>query len=156
MTTAPVNLFEREHRRLDAQLRAHLIELVGVDLPSAQDRFARWWTALARHMEIEEAQLFPRIPEGARWNERLYRAEHDRIRSLAHEYAALLRQAAARVPAGHAAPRALVLDLIDRAHPLRHVLEHHHQREEMALAHELPADLQVRAWTRPPDTRPDP
>jgi len=39
-----------------------------------------------------------------------------------------------------------VLLLLDAAHALRHVLEHHHEREEMALAHELPLDVQQAAW----------
>ena len=35
---------------------------------------------------------------------------------------------------------------LDGVHSLRHVLDHHHQREETALAHELPAALQQAAW----------
>ena len=39
-----------------------------------------------------------------------------------------------------------MLALLDAAHALRHLIENHHQREEMALAHELPAALQQAAW----------
>ena len=44
------------------------------------------------------------------------------------------------------ARRAAVLGLLDAAHALRHVLEHHHEREHQALAHELPESLQAAAW----------
>jgi hypothetical protein len=36
--------------------------------------------------------------------------------------------------------------LLDAAHALRHVLEHHHEREHTALAHELPLEVQEAAW----------
>ena len=39
-----------------------------------------------------------------------------------------------------------MLVLIDAAHALRHVLEHHHEREHSALAHEIPLELQEAAW----------
>ena len=44
--------------------------------------------------------------------------------------------------------REAALNLLDAAHSLRHLLEHHHQREEMALALELPESLQQAAWRR--------
>ena len=35
---------------------------------------------------------------------------------------------------------------------LRHVLEHHHEREHTALAHELPLEVQEAAWRGLEDT----
>lgn len=141
-----MNSFEREHRRLNARLRVHLLLVVGGDFVAARDALRDWRDDLAHHMEAEETLLFPQIPAGARWNERLYRLEHDRIRLLADEYATLLDDAAARLPLSDEARRVLVLALLDHVHPLRHLLEHHHQREEAALAEELPLELQARAW----------
>ncbi|HEX7368969.1 MAG TPA: hypothetical protein VF284_01635 [Rhodanobacteraceae bacterium] len=148
MNHEPDNLFAREHRELDRLLREHLLQLVGGDFPTAQLAFDRWWTALVEHVRVEETQLFPRIPQSARWSSRLYELEHQRIQSLAHEYAQLLLAVVIHPPQGEPARRAAVLALLDRAHPLRHVLEHHNQREETALADELPEDLQARAWER--------
>lgn len=96
-------------------------------------------------MQIEEEQLFPSIPPDARWNARLYRLEHERIRVLSTEYAGLLARVAAASPQTEQTRCAVVLALLDCAHPLRHLLQHHHEREEMALANELPAELQDRA-----------
>lgn len=106
--------------------------------------------AVAHHVETEETLLFPHIPAGARWNERLYCLEHDRIRLHADEYAALLDDAAASLPQGDQARRVVILAMLDHAHSPRHLLEHHHRREEMALADELPSDLQARAWGHEP------
>lgn len=140
--------FEREHRRLDSLLHAHLLGVVGMDFPHAWRQLQRWRRALDRHIELEETDLLPCVPEGARWPARLYRLEHERIVLLADEYAMRVAALAARAPRGERARRAAALGLIDAAHAVRHLLEHHHQREEMALARELPEVLQQAAWTR--------
>ena len=71
---------------------------------------------------------------------------HERIALLADEHLQRV-QAAARQPLqGETERRRAVLALLDGVHALRHVLEHHHEREHMALAHELPLDVQRAAW----------
>jgi len=129
-------------------MHAHLLALVGADFAGALAHLQRWQRALARHIEIEETRLLPALPAGARWGERLYRVEHERIRLLADEYLQRMRAAAARAPRSVRVRRSLVLALLDAAHALRHLLEHHHEREEMALAQELPAALLQSAWGR--------
>jgi len=52
---------------------------------------------------------------------------------------------AARLPQGLRASRRAVLALLDAAHPLRHLLEYDHEREQMALGNGLPASLQQAA-----------
>ena len=146
MSGATPNLFEREHQRIDALLQAHLLDVVTGDFKSARRRLARWRQALSRHIEIEQTQLLPRLPEGARWNARVYQLEHERIVLLADEYAARVQAVAAHAPQGRQARRLAVLSLLDAAHALRHLLEHHHQREEMALARELSSAVQWAAW----------
>ncbi|MCO5116367.1 MAG: hypothetical protein H6927_07100 [Burkholderiaceae bacterium] len=138
--------FEREHHRLDALLRAHLLAVVGQDFAGAQQKFVRWHRGLLRHIEIENTRLLPHVPAGARWDARIYLLEHERIALLAQEHAARMAALAQRAPRGEPARRRAALALLDAAHALRHLLEHHHQREEMALAHELPAALQAAAW----------
>ena len=129
-------------------MHAHLLDLVGADFAGALARLQRWHRALVRHIGIEETRLLPALPAGARWGERLYRVEHERIRLLADEYLQRMRAAAARAPRSVRARRRQVLALLDGAHALRHLLEHHHEREEMALALELPAALLQSAWGR--------
>lgn len=138
--------FEREHQHLEAQLHAHLLDVAGADFERARQRLQRWRRALARHIAIENDRLLPHLPAGARWPARLYLAEHERIELLADEYAQRLDALLARPLRSQRARRQAVLTLLDAAHPLRHLIEHHHQREEMALAHELPLAVQQAAW----------
>jgi len=138
--------FERQHARLDALLHAHLLDVAGGDFSSALAHLQQWHQALLQHIAIENTQLLPHVPEGARWAARVYRLEHERITLLAEEYLERVQQVASRPVPQEAARRSAVLQLLDAAHALRHVLEHHHEREHTALAHELPEDLQAAAW----------
>ena len=88
----------------------------------------RWRADLAQHIEIENTRLLPHVPPGARWAARVYLVEHDRIALLADEYLLKVRAMAQQPPQGEQARRAAVLGLLDAAHALRHVLEHHHER----------------------------
>jgi hypothetical protein len=98
--------FEREHRRLEALLRAHLLAVVGLDFAGAQHKFERWHRGLLRHIEIENTRLLPHVPAGARWDARIYRLEHERIALLAQEHAARVAALAQRAPRGERpAPR---------------------------------------------------
>ena len=142
----PASLFEREHQRLDAQLHAHLLDVVGGDFAQALARLEQWRRGLAEHIHTENTQLLPHVPAGARWGARVYLVEHERIALLADEYLDKVRAAAARPVGGGQARREAILALVDAAHALRHVLEHHHEREHTALAHELPTALQQAAW----------
>ena len=140
------SLFEQVHERLDAQLHAHLLAVAGADFALALRRVERWHRALLRHIAIENNQLLPHVPQGARWAARVYLLEHERIALLAEEYLAKVQACASQPPRSERARRQAVLALLDAAHALRHVLEHHHERENMALAQELPLALQQAAW----------
>ena len=142
----PDSSFAQEHALLDSLLHEHLLDVMAGDLPMAHERLQRWRSGLTRHIEIENQHLLPHVPEGARWAARVYLLEHERISLLADEYADRVSRAAHQpLPAGRA-HQATLLKLIDSAHALRHVLEHHHEREQTALAHELPQPLQQAAW----------
>ena len=138
--------FEQQHERLDAQLRAHLLDVVGGDFAGALQRLQQWRRDLDRHTEIENARLLPHVPEGARWAARVYLLEHERIALLAEEYRERVQAVAQQPPQDESGRRHAVLMLLDAAHALRHVLEHHHEREHTALAHELPLEVQEAAW----------
>lgn len=145
----PENAFRAAHQPLEAQLRGHLLAVVAGDFSMALGRFQDWLQALQVHIELEETRLFPHIPEDARWAARLYRLEHERILALARDQLRLLRQVAGNPPREVEWVRNRSLDLLDAAHALRHLLEHHHQREEQALAQELPLALQQDVLGRP-------
>lgn len=138
--------FEYEHRRLDAEFHEHLLDIAGGSFILARQHVQRWRHALARHIRIEDTQLLPHIPDGARWTARLYRLEHIRIGALADAYVKRVDAVSENPPHDERSRRAAILALLDAAQPLRHLLGHHHRREEMALAMELPAALQEAAW----------
>lgn len=144
--SAPAAFFGHQHTLLDAQLHAHLLDVAGADFASALQHLQRWRANLAQHIEVENTRLLPHVPAGARWAARVYLVEHDRIALLADEYLLKVQAVADQPPQDEQDRRAAVLMLLDAAHALRHVLEHHHAREEQALAHELPAALQAAAW----------
>ncbi|MBS7350069.1 MAG: hypothetical protein KIG95_07955, partial [Comamonas sp.] len=79
--------FEEQHTAIEELLMEHLLAVVGADFAHAQQLYQQWQVALLAHIRIENEQLLPHIPEGARWAEKIYRLEHDRIALLAEEYA---------------------------------------------------------------------
>lgn len=151
MSDAPIPLyFEHQHARLDAQLHAHLLAVVGGELAAALAYFDDWYAALQAHIAVENDRLLPHVPADARWAARVYLLEHERILLLADEHRARLQLAAEQAPpVDERARRVAVLALLDAVHSLRHVLEHHHAREEQTLALELPEALQRAAWGDP-------
>lgn len=146
MSSTSHNHFEQEHARIGTGMQAHLLALVGADFAEALQHFDHWQQELMQHIAIENEQLLPHLPADARWPARMYELEHERITLLADEYRARLAQVAQQPPSDEPARRQTVLDLLDATHALRHLLEHHNQREEMALAQELPLDLQQAVW----------
>lgn len=148
LTLAVPNYFQDQHQRLDAMLHAHLLALIGGDFASALQHLRHWWEALREHIDLENTHLLPHIAPGVRWSERVYRLEHERIELLAQEHLARMQAATcAPAPSDERERCERVLALLDAVHALRHVLEHHHAREEQALAVELPAELQQRAFS---------
>lgn len=142
---------EREHRRLDELLHAHLLAVVGGDFGRARVCLQRWHRELTSHIALEERWLLPAVPPGSRWAARVYQLEHQKIALLADRHAASVAAAARLRPRTQRGRREAALALLDAAHALRHVLEHHHQREEAALAAELSASLYGSAWPDPED-----
>ena len=142
--------FERQHERLDALLHAHLLDVAGADFASALQHLQQWHVGLQEHIAIENTRLLPHVPADARWAARVYLLEHERIALLADEYQQRVQAVINHPPQDEQARRRAVLVLLDAAHALRHVLEHHNEREHMALAQELPLELQKAAWADEP------
>ena len=94
---------------------------------------------LARHIKLEERYLLPYCPREKlpnQWPARVYSAEHQRIQELASKLS--LRFAKLR---RRGVTSAALIALLDEEKTLKHILEHHHAREEMALFATLPRIL---------------
>jgi hypothetical protein len=142
--------FEAQHAHIEALLTDHLLEVVGGDFAQAQRLFVQWHGALQTHIHIENTALLPHVPTSARWAATVYLREHERIALLAEEYAQRLQLVLHHPPRDALAQRRASLYLLDAIHALRHVIEHHHERENTALAHELPLELQQQVWAQVP------
>lgn len=142
--------FEAQHAHIEALLTDHLLEVVGGDFAQAQRLFVQWHRALQTHIHIENTALLPHVPTSARWAATVYLREHERIALLAEEYAQRLQLVLHHPPRDALAQRRASLYLLDAIHALRHVIEHHHERENTALAHELPLELQQQVWAQVP------
>lgn len=143
----PVETLRAQHRALDVLLRAHLDAVIALDFASALTHLAQWQHAFALHQHVEDVALIPALGQvsAPRWGTHVYDAEHRHLESLVHDYAARFAAAIAALPEGAAQRRNVALAIIDSAHVLRHVIDHHHQREEQALFLELPDDALARA-----------
>ncbi|HKT32765.1 MAG TPA: hemerythrin domain-containing protein [Gammaproteobacteria bacterium] len=94
---------------------------------------------LAQHIELEERYLLPYCPREKlpnQWPARVYSAEHQRIQELASKLS--LRFAKLR---RRGVTSAALIALLDEEKTLKHILEHHHAREETALFANLPRIL---------------
>ena len=148
--TPTLRHFERQHERLDALLHTHLLAVAGADFAPALQHLQQWHRGLLEHIAIENTRLLPHVPSDARWAARVYLLEHERIALLADEYQQRVQAVINHPPQDEQARRRAVLVLLDAAHALRHVLEHHNEREHIALAQELPLELQKAAWADEP------
>lgn len=143
----PVETLRAQHRALDELLRAHLDAVIALDFADALARLAAWKHAFALHLHAEDANLIPALADIAapRWVAHVYDAEHRHLEALVHDYVGRFASTVATLPGGAAWRRNVALAIIDSAHVLRHVIDHHHQREEQALFLELPAAVLARA-----------
>ncbi len=143
----PVETLRAQHRALDGLLRAHLDAVIALDFAVALARLAAWQHAFALHLRAEDMALIPALADVAapRWVAHVYDAEHRHLEALVHDYTARFAGAVAVLPDGVTKRRNTALAIIDSAHVLRHVIDHHHQREEQALFLELPEAVLARA-----------
>jgi hypothetical protein len=126
-----------EHAELSRRLQAHQEALVCQDLAAARQSFAAFQAALERHLSAEERALLPHYlpsppPRGGAAE--LFPAEHARIRQLSARAAAAIGAIA-----DDALTPAAVVSLLDRQHSLKHLLEHHADREHQHLGPVLDA-----------------
>jgi len=144
MTSAalPIARLEDQHQYLDDHLLGVLDALIALDFARAERGLRAFERLLDRHFAIEERWLFPVLAaqSGLRWGVNVYLAEHAKMRRIAAELCAPFAEAVAAPPPDAPHARRLALRLLDACHPLRHVLDHHQQREHAGLVAELPSD----------------
>ncbi|CUA99464.1 Hemerythrin HHE cation binding domain [Thiomonas bhubaneswarensis] len=88
----------------------------------------------AAHIAVEEAHWIVRLGPGARWQPKVYLAEHAKLEQMILDWRRRLT----------ADDRLVVepldrLELLDASLPLQHLLEHHFEREEKGLFVEINA-----------------
>lgn len=135
----PLTLLSQEHAALMRMFALHQAALVTRAWARAAHLLEHYQRRLHRHIELEERFLLPYCADGktpGRWPARVYALEHRRLEELLDKAATRLAIARRR----GVQPAALVA-LLDQEHTLKHVLEHHQQREDQALFAELRESL---------------
>lgn len=139
----PLTALSQEHDALTRMFALHQQALVTRAWARAAHLLEHYQQRLRRHIELEERYLLPYCAETkapGRWPARVYALEHHRLEELLNKTSARLAIARRR----GVQPAALVA-LLDQEHALKHVLEHHHQREDQALFVELRESLPLEA-----------
>ena len=124
-----------EHARMLSQVDDARVALLRGDVTGARAAFDAMARLHAPHARLEETALFPALPRAARWPRRTYEAEHAALERALGELRARLQELPGRIRS----PRQR-LELVDAALPLRHLLEHHFEREEKGLFVEISPD----------------
>jgi hypothetical protein len=135
----PLDSLATEHVALARLYGRHQEALVTRYWKQAASLLEEYSVRLTRHIEIEERLLLPHceaVSAAIRWQAKVYQAEHERIGQLLEKNIQHLAQARQRgmTPAG-------LIALLDEEKTLKHVLEHHHEREEQGLFAELRLQL---------------
>lgn len=131
----PFSILSDEHALLVRLFARHQEALVNRSWARAARLLENYGKHLQCHIAIEERILLPqcdRLQAPPRWEAKVYRAEHRRIESLLAKNCARLVHARRRGMTATA-----LIALLDEEKTLKHLLEHHHEREEMALFVEL-------------------
>lgn len=138
----PIGLLLDQHEQLEDLFAQHQEALVERRWDEAARALEEYSEHLKCHIELEERHLLPQCAhlQTLRWSGDVYRAEHRRIELLLHKAAGRLAQARR----GGITSRALIA-LLDHEGTLKHLIEHHHEREEKGLFRELRSELSVEA-----------
>lgn len=135
-------LVSHYHRHMNELVLLHQEALL-LQQPILAERFlALFRTMISAHIDAENAWLLPRLDmlAEARWPARLYRKEHDKILAMLVNAETRMHGLAGKTGQTH---RRAVLELLDYERALKNVIEHHEEREEMAMLHELDQHVAV-------------
>lgn len=127
----PIDTFQQEHVALRKMFALHQEALVMRAWARAAHLLAHYQKRLRRHIQLEERYLLPYCPEEKtpdQWLARVYIVEHRRAEELLEKAVARLALARRR----GVKPAALIA-LLDHEKTLKHLIEHHDDREDLAL-----------------------
>jgi len=134
----PIDLLREQHDALADLFASHQEALLGRRWTEAAQLLEDYGRRLRGHIRLEEEHLLPHCEhaQGVRWPAKVYRAEHRRIEQL-------LKKAAERLTNAQrlGITPTVLISLLDEERTLKHLLEHHHEREEKGLFGELRAEL---------------
>ena len=130
-------ILRHEHASLDILFRRHQEMLVSYAWARAARLLTRYQERLTVHIRLEEKFLLPYCNNDGsgsspRWGSHVYRTEHRKLEELVR--AVIVRLTSAR---RRGVTPAMLIDLLDKERTLKHVVQHHHEREEKGLFTEL-------------------
>jgi hemerythrin-like domain-containing protein len=123
------------HEQLDELFLNHQIALVRFDLEKAVELLSRFQAEIRKHIRYEEEVLLPIYGkrggddlEGGRVD--FYLREHQKILALLDELTSDLRELAL---SDNDESARLVLEFLEKEHPLKTLIDHHDRREHAFL-----------------------
>jgi hemerythrin-like domain-containing protein len=140
----PFRILRHEHATLGQLFLLHQEMLVNRAWARAARLLSRYRQQLARHIRIEEQLLLPycgdATPDATRWDAQVYVAEHRRLEELVGNAAARLTVIRRR-----GVTPAMLIKLLDQEKTVKHLMQHHHEREARGLFDELRRHLPATA-----------
>lgn len=125
------------HETIDALFVLHQECLLEHAIPQAKLVLTHFEEALHAHLDAENRWLIPcyeSLQGNKRWPASLYRKEHDKLLQMLEKVHLYLDLVAGKTSRHY---RLAMLDLLDYERSFRHVLEHHEEREELAMLKDL-------------------
>ncbi|MGH8396743.1 MAG: hemerythrin domain-containing protein [Gammaproteobacteria bacterium] len=141
----PITALSNEHKELTHLFARHQEALVTRAWARAARLLSQYQKRLLYHIGLEERYLLPYCAEekaGGHWRAHVYIAEHRRLEELLRKTSTRLAVARRRGVSSMA-----LIALMDEEKTLKHVAQHHHQREDMALFESLRESLPEEART---------
>lgn len=129
------------HETIDALFILHQECLLEHALVEADLVLSHFKTALAAHLEAENQWLLPSYESlqiEKRWPASLYQKEHAKLAQMLQKVERYMDTLAGKQSRRY---RFAMLDLLDYERSFRNVLEHHEEREELALLKDLDEHL---------------
>lgn len=138
-------MLEENHKDLYQWFLLHQECLLIGDDEYAQQGFLAFADILKQHMDFENNYIFTevcKLKAPSRWDMHVYRKEHEKIEKLLLN---VQEQLQAYLSSSGRMKRLHLLELLEKQSTLRHVLEHHEQREEQDIFLQLTDDV-LKPW----------
>lgn len=136
------------HHEIDEFILLHQEALLLQNLDLAKAFYALFRSVIESHIQTENTLLFPlferycasqSVDQKPRWPIMLYQKEHEKLVDMLNKSKAMLDKLA-EYEEGSAQRRAILV-VLEYQKALKNVVEHHEEREEMALLPELDAAM---------------